>query len=115
MTRRKRSTFLKDRRVAVPGAKETPGYRSWSHMRDRCQNPNDASYYKYGERGITVCERWDDLTNFLADMGKPPPGMSLDRIDPDGNYEPSVRRDLPNLVAREPALNGTPCKSAITV
>jgi hypothetical protein len=88
MTRRKRSTFLKDRRVAVPGAKETPGYRSWSHMRDRCQNPNDASYYKYGERGITVCERWDDLTNFLADMGEPPPGMSLDRIDPDGNYEP---------------------------
>jgi hypothetical protein len=57
-------------------------------MRARCQNPNNASYYKYGERGITVCERWDDSTNFLADMGEAPPGMSLDRIDPDGNYEP---------------------------
>jgi hypothetical protein len=88
MTKRKRSTFLKDRRAAVRGAQETPGYRSWTNMRDRCQNPNNASYYNYGERGITVCERWDDLANFLADMGEQPPGMSLDRIDPDGKYEP---------------------------
>jgi hypothetical protein len=88
MTRRKRSTFLKDRRAAVKGATETPGYGSWSNMKDRCQNPNNASYYKYGERGITVCERWNDLNNFLADMGEPSPEMSLDRIDPDGNYEP---------------------------
>jgi hypothetical protein len=57
-------------------------------MRDRCQSPNHASYYNYGERGITVCERWDNFSNFLADMGEQPPGMSLDRIDPDGNYEP---------------------------
>jgi hypothetical protein len=89
MTRRKRATFLKDRRAAAPGAKETPGYKSWSHMRGRCQNPKHARYYDYGKRGITVCERWDvDFANFLDDMGEPPPGMSLDRIDPDGNYEP---------------------------
>src|SRR5690349_19207315 len=58
-------------------------------MRYRCTNPNNDSFYKYGERGITVCERWEAaFSNFLDDMGEPPPGMSLDRIDPDGNYEP---------------------------
>jgi hypothetical protein len=85
---RKRSTFVKDRRAAVRGAEETPGYHSWSNMKRRCQDPNHANYYNYGERGITVCERWDDLANFLDDLGEQPPGMSLDRIDPDGNYEP---------------------------
>jgi hypothetical protein len=58
-------------------------------MRARCKNPNNGSYYKYGGRGITVCERWDDsFANFHADMGEPAPEMSVDRIDPDGNYEP---------------------------
>jgi len=88
MTRRKRSTFLKDRRAAVRGARETPGYKSWEHMRGRCRNPKHASYSEYGERGITVCERWDDFDNFLDDMGERPPGMQVDRIDVDGNYEP---------------------------
>jgi hypothetical protein len=69
-------------------AKETPGYKSWENMRGRCRNPKHARYCDYGARGITVCERWDGFANFLDDMGEPPPGMSLDRIDPDGNYEP---------------------------
>lgn len=59
-------------------------------MKQRCTNPNHTSYEWYGQRGIQVCKRWrDDFTNFLKDMGERPDGMTLDRIDVDGNYEPS--------------------------
>ena len=58
-------------------------------MRQRCLNPNATSYDRYGGRGITICERWDSFANFLADMGERPEGMSLDRIDGNGNYEPA--------------------------
>jgi len=58
-------------------------------MRQRCTNPNDASYPNYGGRGIFVCERWLDFENFLADMGERPEGMSLDRVDNDGPYSPA--------------------------
>jgi hypothetical protein len=60
-------------------------------MLQRCFNPNNKAYYYYGERGIDVCERWQGehgFENFYADIGDPPPGMSLDRIDVNGNYEP---------------------------
>lgn len=66
----------------------TPTYRTWKAMRRRCASPMDASYVYYGGRGIAVCERWASFENFLADMGERPVGMTLDRIDPDGNYEP---------------------------
>jgi hypothetical protein len=58
-------------------------------MRDRCRNPNATGYHNYGGRGIGFCDRWEKFDNFLADMGERPPHSSLDRIDVDGNYEPS--------------------------
>ena len=64
-------------------------YWCWQHMKQRCFNPRNRTYRWHGGRGITVCERWLIFENFYADMGDPPPGLSLDRIDPNGNYEPS--------------------------
>jgi hypothetical protein len=58
-------------------------------MLARCFDPNHPEYPNYGGRGITVCERWLTFENFLADMGDPPRGMSIDRIDVNGDYEPS--------------------------
>lgn len=57
-------------------------------MVNRCHNPNNYSYPRYGGRGITVCERWRSFENFLADMGERPEGMTLDRIDGTGPYAP---------------------------
>ena len=67
----------------------SPEYRTWKAMRQRCMNPRAKNYRHYGGRGITVCERWNTFTNFLADMGPKPKGRSIDRINNDGNYEPS--------------------------
>jgi hypothetical protein len=59
-------------------------------MRQRCLYSEHDSYRYYGGRGISVCERWlHSFENFLADMGPRPVGMTIDRMDPDGNYEPS--------------------------
>jgi hypothetical protein len=68
---------------------KSPTYHSWASMRTRCGNPNELGWYLYGGRGITRCDRWSRFANFLADMGEQPPGTSLDRIDGNGNYEPS--------------------------
>ena len=64
-------------------------YYIWAAMVQRCTNPNNKSWKWYGARGITVCDRWLTFENFLADMGEKPAGRSIDRIDNDGNYEPS--------------------------
>ncbi len=67
----------------------TPTWNSWSKLRGRCLNINDKAYPEYGGRGITVCERWlDSFENFLSDMGEKPHGLTIDRIDNNGNYEP---------------------------
>lgn len=70
------------------GSKHDPTHRAWLEMRRRCNNPNCISFERYGARGIKVCERWDSFANFLEDMGARPPGLSLDRIENNGNYEP---------------------------
>lgn len=67
---------------------ETPTWRTWVAMIQRCTNSNRDNYPYYGGRGIEVCERWRSFDNFLADMGERPESMTLDRIDQDGNYEP---------------------------
>jgi hypothetical protein len=63
-------------------------YRSWEAMKFRCTNLKHIAYPDYGGRGITVCERWMTFENFLEDMGERPAGLTLDRKDNNGNYEP---------------------------
>jgi hypothetical protein len=63
-------------------------YKTWCAMLARCRRQNHIVYDRYGGRGISVCERWHSFENFLADMGERPEGMTLDRVDVDGNYEP---------------------------
>ena len=58
-------------------------------MKARCFNPNNHKYYRYGKRGITVCIRWLKFENFLEDMGERPFGLSIERRNNNGNYEPS--------------------------
>lgn len=68
-----------------------PEYRIWLAMKERCSNPNSRGWSRYGQRGISVCSRWaEDFNAFLEDMGnKPTKDHSIERIDNDGNYEPS--------------------------
>ena len=70
------------------GLTKTPTYVCWMNMIQRCTNPKSKSFPDYGERGITVCERWRNFENFLADMGLQPKGLTLERVNNDGNYEP---------------------------
>jgi hypothetical protein len=72
---------------ARPGQR-TGTHRSWQAMLNRCRRPKNVDYSLYGGRGVTVCDRWKDFIAFLADMGERPEGMTIDRIDPHGHYEP---------------------------
>ncbi len=68
---------------------KTATYRTWEKMKDRCFNPKNNRFHRYGGRGITVCKRWFKFPQFLLDMGEKPKGLSIERINNDGNYEPS--------------------------
>jgi hypothetical protein len=69
---------------------DTPEHIIWMAMRGRCNNPNNPKHYRYGGRGIRVCEQWDrSFADFYTDMGpRPSPKHTIDRINNDGNYEP---------------------------
>ena len=70
--------------------KLTAEFVCWQDMRSRCNKQYNSAYKDYGGRGIIVCPRWSEsFDNFFADMGPRPKGSSLDRMDNDGNYEPT--------------------------
>lgn len=71
------------------GMSQHPLYAGWNMMHERCYNKNNKSYQNYGGRGITVCERWHSLEQFISDVGERPAGMSINRINNDGMYEPA--------------------------
>lgn len=84
---------------------------SWSAMRERCLNPKNPSYPRYGARGITVCNRWLKFANFVADMGVRPEGKTLDRFpNGQGSYEPGNCRWATPL---EQAHNSSRCGALI--
>ena len=85
----------------------SPTYRCFNGMKARCNNPKNRSYKDYGGRGITVCARWSNFVNFLADMGEKPAGKTLDRKNVNGNYEPDNCRWA---TPKEQALNRRPPK-----
>lgn len=72
------------------GQHKTKTYHAWQSMLQRCYNKNHKSYHNYGGRGITVCKSWrESFLNFLKDMKEKPSGLSLDRVNNNGNYEPN--------------------------
>lgn len=77
-------------RLVTHGQSKTRTYKIWLGMLKRCHNPKASTYHKYGGRGIQVCDEWrKDYRAFLKDMGECPESLSIERINNDGNYEPS--------------------------
>lgn len=70
------------------GRSKLPEYKIWKDMRNRCYNPNNHKYSRYGGRGIKVCDSWQNFWNFYHDMSKRPKGCSIDRIDVNKGYSP---------------------------
>lgn len=76
--------------VTSHGKARSPTYKIWTAILQRCTNPRATGFQYYGGRGISVCERWLSFENFLADMGEQPEKRwSIDRINVNGNYEPT--------------------------
>lgn len=76
--------------TTLPAGHSANVYQVWIDMRRRCNKPSHPAFKWYGAKGIHVCDRWNtSFANFLEDMGEKPLGLSLDRIDVKGPYEPS--------------------------
>jgi hypothetical protein len=71
----------------IHGKTHTKEYKILATMKDRCYNPKNPKYHRYGGRGIKICDSWlESVSNFIADMGLKPEGKSIDRIDNDKSY-----------------------------
>lgn len=83
---------LRERSI-THGKTNTRAYHAWFSMRQRCYYRRNKEYHNYGERGIEVCSEWrEEFEAFYMDMGDPPDGMTLDRIDVEGNYNKETCR-----------------------
>jgi hypothetical protein len=90
------------------GWSKTRTYKSWKEMRRRCLNEKSDRYPYYGRIGVKICKRWDRFENFLEDLGERPANTSLDRIDSNGNYEPSNCRWASPEIQNNNKKNSTP-------
>lgn len=84
-----RSAYVAEKKKNGFGVHHERARNTWRHMIDRCTNEKHQDFASYGARGISVCLEWLDFKAFVMDMGDPPPGKTIDRIDTNGNYEPS--------------------------
>lgn len=84
-----RREIARTKGIKTHGMTHSREYNSWHTMHQRCKCSKIPRFHLYGGKGVRVCERWASFENFYADMGPRPEGHSLDRIDSNGNYEPS--------------------------
>ena len=103
--------FLKEK-ITKHGGWQKASYNTWRAMMRRCYKQQDKDYCRYGGKGVSVCDRWHDYSNFAADMGEPSGDETLDRIDVYGNYEPAncrwagVRTQNRNIRVRATSTTG---------